>query len=430
MQSAEPQDNTTAADPSLFPSDKPCRSSLRSRRSEVPQKILKRKSSPQLTDDVGNPPRRSSRLKTPLKMVTGVKRKKNSIKFAAAKEPTSKININAAIRDGDKLGLTSPSLKKGSRKYSSRLKKDKCQSPLPEAACTVSAVLYPVFIEHSYGQPPDSHSEETTLPDKNKAGGITKFELELTDEPDAAVYHVVTQVSQYSEAKTTPNNPEQGELSVHPFEQMTVNVNAGVGVITECLPPLQALSNVIQETSINKQEVSHENISDINAFALVSTCFLQDTLQNLGVPDAPGMVQSTLTSEILDDVEIEHCVVEIETLEEVADDLCALKNNEQPPQEQPPQDLQQLTGLEETSKAVVCREIASTPSLPQDGAKDSTQGSLAQASAEPPKKQAMNPQARTKARLAALAKEKAAAAKRPPPSSSICWLCVRKSQTT
>ncbi|KAG7335647.1 hypothetical protein KOW79_000340 [Hemibagrus wyckioides] len=422
MQSAEPQENKKLADPSLSPSDKPGRTSLRptrSQRSGTPQDIVsvtsKRKSSTQLRDDVENPPRRSSRLKTPLKKVTGVKRKKNSIKPTVAKEPGSKISIKAPNKDGDKLCLTSHVLKKGWRKYSSRLKKDKCQSPLSEAACAVSAVLYPVLIEHSYGQPPDSHSEETTLPDKNKAGGITMFGLELNDEHDAAVYHPVAQVSQYSEAHSKTTLEEQKELSADPLGTMTVNVDAGVGVMRESLNH----SSIIQESSTDIRDGGSENISDIDAFAKVNTCFLQDTLQNLGVCDAPDMTQSPLTSETLDDIEIEHCVVEIETLEEVTSDLSALDNNEQPSQ-----DLQESMGLKETSKAVVCKESTSTPSLPQDSAKDSTQGSLAQASAETPKKQAMNPQARTKARLAAMAKERAAAAKRPPPKQlNLLALC-------
>lgn len=426
MQSTEPEDNKKQVAPSLTASEKPGRTPLRPTRSQrlgAPQKKVsvksKRKSSTQLRDDVENPPRRSSRLKTPSNKVTGVKRRKTSIKSAVAKEPGSKISIKASNKDGDKLCLTSPVLKKGSKKYSSRVKKDKCQSPLSEAACTVSAVMYPVLIEHSYGQPPDSHSEETTLPDKNKAGGITHFGLDLNDDHDAAVFHSVTQVSQSSEAKTTKtiSLEEQEELSADPIGKITVNLDAGVGVMRE--PPLQTFSNAVQETSLNKRELNSENISDIDAFAMVNTYFLQDTLQNLVVCDAPGMTQGSPTSETLDDIEIEHCVVEIETLDDVPGDLSALDNNELPCQ-----DLQESTGLEETSKAVVCKESTSPPSLPQDSAKDTTQGSLAQASAEPPKKQAMNPQARTKARLAAMARERAAAAKRPPPKQlNLLALC-------
>ncbi|XP_047667111.1 N-acetyltransferase ESCO1 isoform X2 [Tachysurus fulvidraco] len=420
MQSSEAQAQKPA-DPSSSSSDRPGRTSLRpqrSQRSGPPQKMVsvtsKSRCSTQLRDNVENPPRRSSRLKTPSKNVTGVKRKKNSMKAAVVKELVTKTNTKAPNRDGDKLCLTSDVLKKGWRKYSSRMKKDKCQSPLPEAACAVATVLYPVLTDHSYGQPPDSHSEETTLPDKNKAGGITMFGLELNDEHDAATYHAMTQVSQYSEAQ--PALKEQEEVAVDPCGEMSVNVEAGGGVMSEPLPPIQAFSTIMQQSSLNK---CSEKLSDIDAFAMVNTCFLQDTLHNLGVSDAPGMTQSSLTSETLDDIEIEHCVVEIETLEEVACDLSALDSNEQPQQ-----DMQELMGLKETSKAVVCKESTSTPSLPQDSAKDSTQGSLAQASAEPPKKQAMNPQARTKARLAAMAKERAAAARRPPPKQlNLLALC-------
>lgn len=426
MQSTEPQDKKKQVDSSLTAPDKPNRTSLRPKRSQrsgaSQTKVSvksKRKSLTQLRDDVENPPRRSSRLKTPSKKATGVKRSKTSIKSAVAKEPACKISIKSSNRDGDKLCLTSPVLKKGSRKYSSRVKKDKCQSPLLETACTVSAVLYPVLIEHSYGQPPDSHDEETTLPDKNKAAGITNFGLDRNDEHDAAAYHSVTQVSQSSETTTKISLEEQKELLVDPIGKITVQLDCGVGAKNEPVPPLQAFTNVIQETSLNTNDINSNNISDINAFAMVNTCSLQNAVQNLVNSDTPDVTQSSLTSETLDDIEIEHCVVEIETLKEVAGDLSALDNNEQPPQ-----DLQESTGLQATSKAVVCKESTSTPSLPQDGAKDFTQGSLAQASAEPPRKQAMNPQARTKARLAAMAKERAASAKKPPPKQlNLLALC-------
>lgn len=432
MQSTEPQENKKRVELSLTASDKPGRTSPRPKRSQrsgvPPTKVSrksKRKSPAQLRDYVENPPRRSSRLKTPPKKVMGVKRKKPSVKSAVAKEPGSKINIKASNKDGDKLCLTSPVLKKGSRKYSSRLKKDKCQSPLLETACTLSAVLYPVLKEHSYGQPPDSYSEETTLSDKNTTGGITNFSLDLNDEHDAAVYHSVTQVTQSSETNLTKKKLlDQKELLLDPIGKITVQLDAGVGVVIESLPSLQAFSNVVQETSLDKRDLNSDNISDIDAFAMVNACSLQDTVQKLvdedgGSGDEPGVTKSSLTSETLDDIEIEHCVVEIETLEEVASDLSALDKNEQPPQ-----DLQESTGLKETSNAVVCKESTSTPSLPQDSAKDPTQSSLAQASAEPPKKQAMNPQARTKARLAAMAKEKAAAARRPPPKQlNLLALC-------
>lgn len=427
MQSSEPQDNKKQVDPSLTASDKPGQTSLRPKRSQrsgAPQKKVsvksKRKSPTQLRDDVENPLRRSSRLKKPSKKVTGVKRKKSSSKSAMAKEPGPKISIKASNKDGDKLCLSSPVLKKGSRKYSSRMKKDKCQSPLLETACTVSALLYPVLIEHSYGQPADSHSEETTLPDKNKAGGITKFGLDLNDEHDAAVYRSVTQVTLSTDTNTTKkiSLEEQKKLSVDSIEKIAVQLDPGVGVISEPLPPLQAFSNAIQKTTLNRHDLNSEDISDTDALTMVNASFLQDTVQMVDF-DASGVTQSSITSETLDDVEIDHCVVEIESLEEVAGDLSALDNNEQPPQ-----DLQESTGLRETSKAVVCKESTSTPSLPQDSIKDSTQGSLAQASAEPPKKQAMNPQARTKARLAAMAKERAAAARRPPPKQlNLLALC-------
>ncbi|KAM9487912.1 uncharacterized protein esco1 isoform 1-T2 [Clarias gariepinus] len=425
MQSSELQDNKKQVDSNLPEPDKQCLRPKRSLRSGAPQKVSvksKRKSSTQLRDDVENPPRRSSRLKTPSKNVTGVKRKKGSVKSAAAKDPGVKISGKALNKEGEKLCLTSPVLKRGSRKYSPKVKnKDKCKSPLSETACTGSALLYPVLIEHSYGQPPDSHSEETTLPDKDKVVGITSFSLDLNDDHAEVYHHSGNQQSQKETGrKTTKKLSLREQKEPDSVEETPARVDAGEEEATkESLNPLQTFSNIVQEPSLNKHDLNSDNISDIDAFAAANTCFLQDSLQNLVGSDAPGATQGSVTSETLDDIEIEHCVVEIETVEEVSGDLSALDNNEQPSQ-----DPQESTGLEETSKAVVCKETTSTPSLPQDGAKDSAQGSLAQTSEEPPKKQAMNPQARTKARLAAMAKERAAASKRPPPKQlNLLALC-------
>ncbi|KAF7708013.1 N-acetyltransferase ESCO1 [Silurus meridionalis] len=375
MQPAEAQDDEKRADPSTMAS----RTSLRPKRpqtSAAPQKQgpakSKKKPSAQPRDETENTPRRSSRLKTPPKKASGTKRRKTST--AVVKDP--RMSIRASNRDGDKPCLTSPALKKGSRKYASRVKKENRESALKDVACGAAAGLLPVLIEHSYGQPPDSHSEETTLPDKSQAAGITKLGLDVNDEHDAAVYH-----------PARASGESRKDLLVDPG----VQVEPGAGEFPE--------------PGVNKDDLRSENTSDGEGSARLP----QDALFS----EASDVPQ--------DDLEIEHCVVEIETSEEEAHgDLSALQSNEQPSQ-----NLQDSTGLSETSRAAVCKESTSTPpSLPQDGAKDSSQGSPAQDAAEPPKKQAMNPQARTKARLAAMAKERAAAAKRPPPKQlNLLALC-------
>ncbi|KAL7886741.1 hypothetical protein AOLI_G00044620 [Acnodon oligacanthus] len=374
MQSTEPQVKKKRVDQSPAASDKPSqttRMTQRSLRAGVTQRkglvqSKKKKSLLKLREE--KEPRRSSRLKTAPKKLTGRQKQKVSNTSAAPKEVSSKSAAKVSEIPGDKLGPNLPVLKKGSKKYSRRVKRGKCPSPPSEKVGTLSAAQYPVLIEHSYGRPSDLQSEEITMPDRNRVAGITGL-----NDQGPALCHSVMQESQASETKTASkiSLDEQKDHCPDPIEKITVTLDA------------------------------------------------KEAVQNTEISYSPDCSLTSETCMKVDDIEIEHCVVEIETVEEVVSDLGASDNNHQPPQ-----DLQESVALKETSKAVVCKENTSTPSLPQDGTKDSTQGSPAQASAEPPKKQAMNPQARTKARLAALAEERAAAAKRPPPKQlNLLALC-------
>lgn len=432
---AEPQVKKKRVDQSPAASDKHGQTSQTTTKRSLRAGVSQRKASAQsskkskvhLKDEKEKQPRRSSRLKIAPKKLTGRKKRKASNASAAAKEQGSKCGSKASEIPGEKVCQNDPVLKKGSRKYAGRAKKGKCPPPSSETGSTVSAAVDPVRTEHNYGRPPDIQSEETTMPEKNSVVDI----IDVTDQDPL----------QACGAKTLSKIPlnEQKELPPDPIEKITVTLDAKVSVTRSSSPPLQALFKVIQETSFNGKDVSDEvevvNTCSVQDASVQNTTVQDTTVQDTAVQDTAqdtgmsAVSEGSLTSETflnLDDIEIEHCVVEIETVEEVvAGNLGASSDNCNPPPLQDLQDLQGSLALKETSKAVVCKESTSTPSLPQDGAKDSsTQGSVAQAGAEPPKKQAMNPQARTKARLAALAEEKAAAAKRQPPKQlNLLALC-------
>ncbi|KTG38682.1 hypothetical protein cypCar_00038731 [Cyprinus carpio] len=300
----------------------------------------KQKHKVQLREENGKPVRRSSRLKAPQKKGTRGRRRKDEGKPKAS---------------GDKKSQNMSVLKKGNKKYVSRVKKEK---PSVSETIKTVATLFPVQIEHNYGRLLDLQSEEITLPKPDKIPVANISDLQSLHEP---------RVSKVEEHKELPT------------EKITVSVD----VMSKSPPPLEALFKVIQETSISKHSFAGKDISDMDELEVVNTCSLQESVQSTDMakvflPDSEAFLD--------DDIEIEHCVVEIETYEDLEEEDMVKK---------------------QTGEAVTCKEVTSSPSLPQESATDSSQGV--------PKKQAMNPQARTKARLAALAEERAAAAKKPPP---------------
>ncbi|XP_048031208.1 N-acetyltransferase ESCO1 [Megalobrama amblycephala] len=361
MSSSEPEIKKTKIDQSLVESDK----------SQMPKKSLrgrppknkgleiqssKQKHQTQSREENGKPVRRSSRLKVPQKKGARGRRRKDGVKTKFS---------------GDKPSQNMSVLKKGNKKYVPKVKKEK--PSISETIKTVAA-LFPVQIEHNYGRLLDFQNEEITLPkpDKIHVGNIS----------DLQALHDL-RASKIEEHK---------ELPTDSIEKITVSVDAKVDVMSKSPPPLEALFKVIQETSITKHSYAGKDISDMDELEVVNTCSLQDSVQSTDMakvflPDSEAFLD--------DDIEIEHCVVEIETYEDLDDSS-----------QQSAQSSEEETSKKQTSEAVRCN-INSSPSLPQESATDSTQGH--------PKKQAMNPQARTKARLAALAEERAAAAKKPPP---------------
>ncbi len=352
MSTSEPEVKKTKIDQSLVESDKTQipKKSLRGRPPK--NKALKAQSSKQKhqaqpSEENRKPVRRSSRLKSPQKKGTRGRRRKDEGKPRVS---------------GDKKSQNMSVLKKGNKKYVSRVKKEK--PSISETIKTV-ATLFPVQIEHNYGRLLDLQSEEITLPKPDQIHVASISDLQSLHEP---------RMSKVEEHK---------ELPTDTIEKITVSVDAKVDVMSKSPPPLEALFKVIQETSITKHSFAGKDISDMDELEVVNTCSLQDSVQStvmakVFLPDSEAFLD--------DDIEIEHCVVEIETYEDLEEEETVKK---------------------QTGEAVTCKEVTSSPSLPQESATDSSLGL--------PKKQAMNPQARTKARLAALAEERAAAAKKPQP---------------
>lgn len=376
MSSDEPEVKKTKMEESPAASDEPAQMPQKPLRGRPPKSksLETQRHLPQSKEENGKSLRRSSRLKTTQKKATRGRRRKES-DAANMKEQGSKI----FEKPGDK-PLTV--LKKGTKKYVSRVKRDKPSDS--ETIKTVTAALFPVQIEHNYGRLFDLQSEEITLPqsEKNNGANVTDLQSAFHDSfPDKVSLE------------------EQKEMSTDPIEKITVSLDAKVDVITKSPPPLEAVFKVIQETSITKHTFTTKDISDMDELEVVNTCSLQDGVQSTEISDVAKVFLQDSDAFLDDDIEIGHCVVEIETFEDSETDSIVVV-------ESPPDD-EEKTPNNQTNESVVSKEVLYSPSLPSESVTDSTQG--------PSKKQAMNPQARTKARLAALAEEKAAAAKKAPP---------------
>ncbi|KAI7792441.1 N-acetyltransferase ESCO1 [Triplophysa rosa] len=381
MSSDEPEVKKTKMEESPAASDQPAQIS------KTPQKPLRgrppksklletQRHLPQSREENGKSLRRSSRLKMTQKKAARGKRRKES-DAVNTKEQGSKV----FEKPGDKPSQHLTVLKKGTKKYVSRVKRDKPVDT--QTIKTVTAALFPVQIEHNYGRLFDLQSEEITLPQSEKNNGASVTDLQ-------SVFH--------DSFPGKVSLEEQMEMSTDPIEKITVSLDAKVDVMTKSPPPLEAVFKVIQETSITKHTFTSKDISDMDELEVVNTCSLQDGVQRAEISGVAKVFLQDSEAFLDDDVEIGHCVVEIETYEDSESDSIVVEDW--------PPDVNEKAPNHQTNDAVLSEEVLSSPSLPNESATDLTQG--------PPKKQAMNPQARTKARLAALAEEKAAAAKKAP----------------
>ncbi|KAA0704504.1 hypothetical protein E1301_Tti017207 [Triplophysa tibetana] len=381
MSSDKPEVKKTKMEESPAASDQPTHIS------KAPQKPLRgrppksklletQRQPPQSREENGKSLRRSSRLKMTQKKAARGKRRKES-DAANTKEQGSKV----FEKPGDKTSQHLTVLKKGTKKYVSRVKRD---NPVDSQTIkTVTAALFPVQIEHNYGRLFDLESEEITLPqsEKNNGASVTDLQSVFRDSFQGKV-----------------SLEEQMEMSTDPIEKITVSLDAKVDTMTKSPPPLEAVFKVIQETSITKHTFTRKEISDMDELELVNTCSLQDGVQSAEIAGVAKVFLQDSDAFLDDDVEIGHCVVEIETYEDSESDSILV--------EEWPPDVKEKAPNDQTSDPVLSEELPSSPSLPKESATDLTKGR--------PKKQAMNPQARTKARLAALAEEKAAASKKAP----------------
>ncbi|XP_030625768.1 N-acetyltransferase ESCO1 [Chanos chanos] len=424
MASVDPQTKRRKLDSRLTPS-------LEKR----PQSVTRPKKKPspsQGKDDKkpAKPTRQSSRLKTTQKRKAKGRRRRESNDSAARPSKPQRSRSAQVLKDsvdlGDKLAQTLTDRRaKGSRKVKKYERSVSAAKHLNTegkktavATCLDSSGLLsdPVLIDHCYGRPPLSrHScplaeaKASLQPQENDMKWKVAGPKGQTPKPCSAEAQDCPGEASDGKKPTRLSPEEQKELSPEPIDKITVSLDAKMDVMRKSPPPLEALFQVIKETSLNKHSFPAKKISDMDELQVVNTCSIRDSLQSTDDRGAIDVLECSLDKwcpQEWGDIEIEHCVVEVESVECACGDLGASDNNQQSSQEP-----QEKTAQKGSSK--VCGESASNQSVPLGRAGNLSKDVPAN-SEEPPKKQAMNPQARTKARLAALAEERAAAAKRVP----------------
>ncbi|CAB1340654.1 unnamed protein product, partial [Coregonus sp. 'balchen'] len=244
--------------------------------------------------------------------------------------------------------------------------------------------------------------------------------VELSSEETSDNVSVSEQVMQSSETKEV-----QEDSTTTPTDELRESVETkSVAKIKS--PSLEVLFSALKDSSLCKHPLSHTMRSNVKEFLEV-----EDSLEimkkdcDFGVTESIECTLDLETPIIVEDMEIGHCVVEVvgENGDEVDSDLEIIDNSERPEKT-----LQQTKGSEEecsVDKSEDGTEKKCTSSSNQDstnsGKKEAAKKT--QDSLEKPKKQQMNPQARTKARLAALAEQKAAASKKESRQLNLLALC-------
>ncbi|XP_070291783.1 titin homolog [Salvelinus sp. IW2-2015] len=257
----------------------------------------------------------------------------------------------------------------------------------------------------------------------------TKLDIEVKSPPpvEVASEETVDNVSEQVKQSTERQEVQEDSMTI-PTDKLRESLETMSGAKIKS-PPLEALFSALKESSLCKHPLSDTMRSNVKEFLEV-----EDSLEimkkdcDFGVTESIECTLDLETPIIVEDMEIGHCVVEVvgENGEDVDmdSDLEIVDNSKEVPEK-----TVQLTKGSEDECRLDNREAGTekkgTSSSNQDGT-NSVKKEVAkktQGSPEKPKKQQMNPQARTKARLAALAEQKAAASKKASRQLNLLALC-------
>eukprot|EP00063_Salmo_salar_P038431 XP_014013266.1 PREDICTED: titin-like isoform X2 [Salmo salar] len=256
----------------------------------------------------------------------------------------------------------------------------------------------------------------------------TKLDIEVNSPPPVVLsseeYSDMVSVSEQVLQSSETQEVQEDSMTT-PTDELRESLGTKSGAKIKS-PPLEVLFSALKESNLCKHPLSHTMRSNVKEFLGV-----EDSLEitqkdcEFGVTESIECTLDLETPIIVEDMEIGHCVVEVvgENGDEVDSDLEIIDISERPENT-----LELTKGSEEecsVDKSEDGIEKKGTSSSNQDrtnsGKKEATKKT--QGSLEKPKKQQMNPQARTKARLAALAEQKAAASKKASRQLNLLALC-------
>ncbi|XP_045077118.1 titin isoform X2 [Coregonus clupeaformis] len=256
----------------------------------------------------------------------------------------------------------------------------------------------------------------------------TKLDIELKSLPPVEVASEETSDSVSEQVTQSTETQElQEDTMTTPTDEFRESLETKSGAKIKS-PPLEALFSALKKSSLCKHPLSHTMRSNVKEFLEV-----EDSLEimkkdcDFGVTESIECTLDLETPIIVEDMEIGHCIVEVvgENGEDVDmdSDLEIIDNSEVPEKT-----VQLTKGSEEEcrqDKSEAGTENKGTSSSNQDSTNSDNQEAAKKTpgSPEKPKKQQMNPQARTKARLAALAEQKAAASKKASRQLNLLALC-------
>lgn len=182
----------------------------------------------------------------------------------------------------------------------------------------------------------------------------------------------------FTEAAASSGDVAEQETNISPVEEDV-----------QVIQPSDHQSSHMVDMNTSHDSEPQSLIEDINVVVI------EDAEDNLDIQEV----------QILEDIEIGHEIIVVEEENDEDSDIAVVEKPQETAEAGPPKKLE-----EKVNEKYICN--TSGPDMKQNSTAEKTEEEKKAQEPEKPKKQEMNTQARTKARLAALAEQKAAAAKR------------------